>query len=105
MSQLCLTFSFLATVVSYTELLKGRDNISDHAARHESIETLKLMIRNWLDEYYPDMPEAVRQEKADSMDISLIERRKEESMKTFYEINSVIRMSFIEMQFIKKVSA
>ena len=38
------------------------------------------------------------------MDISLLEERKEASMKNFYELNSVIRMSLIEMQFIKKVS-
>jgi hypothetical protein len=36
------------------------------------------------------------------MDISLLEERKEASMKNFYELNSVIRMSLIEMQFIKK---
>ncbi len=40
---------------------------------------------------------------ADAMDVSLIENKKEESMKTFYEINNVIRMSFIEMQYMKKV--
>ena len=38
------------------------------------------------------------------MDISLLEERKEASMKNFYELNSVIHMSLIEMQFIKKVS-
>ena len=37
-----------------------------------------------------------------NMDISLLEERKEASMKNFYELNSVIRMSLIEMQFIKK---
>lgn len=40
---------------------------------------------------------------AEAMDVSLIENKKEESMKTFYEINNVIRMSFIEMQYMKKV--
>lgn len=39
-----------------------------------------------------------------SMDISLIEERYEESIKHIYELNSVVRMSLIEMQFIKKVS-
>ena len=38
------------------------------------------------------------------MDISLIEERFEESIKHIYELNSVVRMSLIEMQFIKKVS-
>lgn len=62
------------------------------------------MIRSWLDETYPDMPVQERQRRATAMDISLIEAQKEESMKTIYELNSVIRMSFIEAQFIKKVS-
>lgn len=38
------------------------------------------------------------------MDISLIEEKMEESIKHLYELNSVVRMSLIEMQFIKKVS-
>lgn len=38
------------------------------------------------------------------MDISLIEEKMEESIKHIYELNSVVRMSLIEMQFIKKVS-
>ena len=37
-----------------------------------------------------------------AMDISLIEEKFEESIKHIYEINSVVRMSLIEMQFIKK---
>ena len=40
---------------------------------------------------------------AEAMDVSMVERKKEESMKTFYEINNVVRMSFIEMQYMKKV--
>jgi hypothetical protein len=39
-----------------------------------------------------------------TMDISLLEARKEASIKNIYELNSVVRMSLIEMQFIKKVS-
>jgi hypothetical protein len=69
----------------------------------EAIESLKKMIRSWLDDTYPEMPETSRIDMAESMDISLVERKKEESMKTFYEINNVIRMSFIEMQYMKKV--
>ena len=41
--------------------------------------------------------------RAERMDMSLIEQKKEENMKTIFEINSVVRMSLIEMQFIKKV--
>jgi len=41
---------------------------------------------------------------SEAMDISLIEQSKEESIKHILELNSVVRMSLIEMQFIKKVS-
>lgn len=40
---------------------------------------------------------------SEAMDISLIEQSKEESIKHILELNSVVRMSLIEMQFIKKV--
>jgi hypothetical protein len=70
----------------------------------DAMETLKTMIRSWLDETYPTMPEEQRAMMARDMDMSMIERKKEESMKTFYEINNVVRMSFIEMQYMKKVS-
>ena len=71
-----------------------------------AIVTLKKMIRSWLDDTdtYPDMLEAERERRAEVMDVSLLEQTKEEHMKSMFEINSVIRMSFIEMQFIKKVS-
>lgn len=89
---------------SFEELFsrKKRESISDHAARVEVIDSLKKMIRSWLDETFPEMPGVERIARAERMDMSLIEQRKEESMKTIYEINSVVRMSFIEMQFIKK---
>ena len=67
------------------------------------IAGLKEMIRSWLDENHPSIPPEKRLEMAELMDISLIERAKAESMKTLYEINHAIRLSFIEMQFIKKV--
>ena len=88
----------------YEELTSGRtENISDQKARIIVIQNLQKMIRAWLDEAYPDMPEAERAEKALSMDVSLIENQKEASMRRIYELNSVIRLSFIEAQFIKKV--
>ena len=87
----------------YNEVTKGTDNISDHKARDAAIESLQKMIRSWLDEMYPNMPESERTERAKAMDVTLIESQKEASMKTIYELNSVIRMSFIEAQFIKKV--
>ena len=68
------------------------------------MESLKKMIYSWLAEFYPDMSEDERIKMANTMDVSLIEKKKEESMKTFYEINNVVRMSFIEMQYMKKVS-
>ena len=88
---------------SFSEVWKGRDSFSDAKARTETIEVLKKMIRSWLDDYYPEMPETKRQRMAEAMDVSLVEHKKEESMKAFYEINNVIRMSFIEMQYMKKV--
>jgi hypothetical protein len=88
----------------YDEFTKGTENISDHKARDIVIENLQKMIRSWLDENCPDMTEAERAQRALAMDVSLIENQKEASMKTIYELNSVIRMSFIEAQFIKKVS-
>lgn len=65
------------------------------------MDSLKNMIRSWLDETYPTMPETERNKMAEAMDIRLLEKKKEESMKTFYEINNVVRMSFIEMQYMK----
>lgn len=38
-----------------------------------------------------------------AMDISLIEEKMEESIKHIYELNSVVRMSLIEMQVREKV--
>ena len=62
------------------------------------------MIRSWLDEVYPKIAEAERIAMSERLDMSLIERKKVESMKTFFEINNVIRVSFIEMQYMKRVS-
>jgi hypothetical protein len=81
---------------------KERESISDHEARVEVIESLKKMIRSWLDETFPEMEEWEKSSRAERMDMSLVEQTKEANMKTIYELNSVVRMSFIEMQFIKK---
>ncbi|KAL3913096.1 MAG: hypothetical protein SGILL_006625 [Bacillariaceae sp.] len=86
----------------YHELTKGTEYFSDRAARETAISSLKKMIRSWLDEAYPEMLEKDKEELSEAMDISLIEITKERSMKTIYELNSVLRMSFIEAQFIKK---
>ena len=98
-----LTNYTLTEFASVNELWSGRENFSDKKARMEAMESLKMMIRAWLDDFYPDMSEQERAQMANTMDISLVERKKEESMKTFFEINNVIRMSFIEMQYMKKV--
>lgn len=89
---------------SFNEVWRGRESFSDKKARMEAIESLKKMIKSWLDDTFPEMPEEKRFAMAESMDVSMVEKKKEESMKTFYEINNVIRMSFIEMQYMKKVS-
>ena len=52
----------------------------------------------------PKMPLEEKIRLSNEMDISLIEQSKEEAIKHIYEINSVVRMSLIEMQFIKKVN-
>jgi hypothetical protein len=89
---------------SYTELFRGTDNISDREARNVTISNLKVMIKAWLDENYPDMPNVDRERMAERMDMSLIDSKKAVSVNSIYELNHVIRMSFIEAQFIKKVS-
>mmetsp|Transcript_30570 Transcript_30570/g.61333 ORF Transcript_30570/g.61333 Transcript_30570/m.61333 type:complete len:607 (-) Transcript_30570:1838-3658(-) len=88
----------------YQELFTrtGRIDVNDRKARIDTIESLKRMIRSWLDETFADMPEAEKIAMSNNMDISLIEELKEESIKHIYEINSVVRCSLIEMQFIKK---
>eukprot|EP00957_Ditylum_brightwellii_P092951 7077432-Ditylum_brightwellii.AAC.1 len=60
------------------------------------------MIKSWLDETFPDMPNEEKVNRANSMDMSLIEQTKEDNMKHIYNLNNVVRMSLIEMQFIKK---
>ena len=85
------------------EVWKGRDNFSDLRARQHATDALKEMIRSWLRETYPNMKEAQRLALSEALDMSLIEQKKAESMKTFFEINNVIRMSFIEMQYMKRV--
>ena len=88
----------------YQELFTktGRIDVNDRKARMDTIESLKRMIRSWLDETFADMSEAEKVAMSNNMDISLIEELKEESIKHIYEINSVVRCSLIEMQFIKK---
>ena len=71
----------------------------------EAIESLKKMIRSWLDDTFPDMPEDDRMALSEAMDVTMVEKVKEQSMRTFFEINNVIRMSFIEMQYMKKVNS
>lgn len=97
-------FGTFLCVHSVNEVWKGRGNFSDQNARIETTTALKQMIKNWLDETYPKMKEAERIALSEAMDMSLIEKKKAESMKTFFEINNVVRMSFIEMQYMKRVS-
>jgi hypothetical protein len=81
---------------------KGRNDVTDRKARDEVISVLRKMIKSWLDEVHPDMPESERIDKALNMDMSLIENTKEESVKNVFEIHNIYRLSLIEMQFIKK---
>jgi len=81
---------------------KEREIAADKKARMEAISSLKKMIKSWLDETFPDMPNEEKVNRANSMDMSLIEQTKEDNMKHIYNLNNVVRMSLIEMQFIKK---
>ena len=84
--------------------MKGRENFSNTKARMDAMESLKKMISSWLEDTFPEMSLEERSQLAETMDMALIEQKKEESLKApFYEINNVIRMSFIEMQYMKKV--
>lgn len=61
----------------YQELVKGRVDVTDRKARMDAIESLKRMIRAWLDENYPKMHPNDRAARAEAMDISLIEQHME----------------------------
>ena len=81
----------------------GRTDITDLLALQNTKKSLKAMIKHWLDAAHPTIPADQRQKIADSMDISLIEKRKEDSLTyPLFEIQDIVHMSLIEMQFIKK---
>ena len=61
----------------YQELVKGRLDVTDRKARLDAIESLKRMIRAWLDENHPQMKSEDRASLAEAMDISLIEQHME----------------------------
>ena len=85
------------------EIFKGRPDITDRKARLEAIETLRSMLGSWLDDTFPDMANDEKIDLANEMNISLVEKAKEEAIKrSVFEINSIVRLSMIEMQFIKK---
>ena len=48
------------------------------------MESLKKMIRSWLDDTFPEMPEADRIALSEAMDVTMVEKVKEQSMRTFY---------------------
>ncbi len=98
---------FLFYFLRYRELFtrRGREDVTDRKARYHAIAILKQMIQSWLVDTYPNISVEEAMDKANQMDISLIEQKKEESIKNILELNNIIRMSMIEMQFIKKVSA
>ena len=94
----------LSSYFRFNEVWRGRESFSDQKVRMEAIESLKKMIRSWLDDTFPEMPVEERISLSEAMDVTMVEKVKEQSMRTFFEINNVIRMSFIEMQYMKKVS-
>jgi len=89
----------------YRQLFVSRvqNDIADKVARKQAIESLKIMLKDWLAQSYPKMEPKEVNQIAESMDMTLIEKKKEESVKTaLWEINDIVHMSLIEMQFIKK---
>jgi hypothetical protein len=88
---------------SFEELWKGRESFTDKKSRAEAIAVLKKMIESWLEDFYPKMPINERRKIAEAMDMTLIENRKEESVKSVFSTTEAIRMGFIEMQYMKKV--
>uniref|UniRef100_A0A7S2LGP4 Uncharacterized protein n=1 Tax=Leptocylindrus danicus TaxID=163516 RepID=A0A7S2LGP4_9STRA len=91
----------------FTELFtsKARQTITDQAAGEEIENSLKNMLKAWLDDQYPHTDEAWRANMANNMDMSLIEKKKEDNVlnalkSTF--TGDIIRMGLIEVQFIKK---
>ena len=98
------SLSLFAIFKSYREVFtrKGREEITDRKAREEVISSLKKMIKSWLKDTYPNMPEKERMEKANAMDMTLIEATKESSIQNILEFSTIYRLSLIEMQFIKK---
>jgi hypothetical protein len=90
----------------YHQLFETRDireDVADKMARKQAIESLKIMLKDWLKQRFPGMSNDDRERIVQTMDMTLIEKRKEESVKTaLWEINDIVHMSLIEMQFIKK---
>jgi len=74
--------------------MKGHEDLSNMKARRDALEALKNMIRNWLGDTFPDMPEATRVQMADSVDLSLLEVKKAECMNSFLELVSLGVMLF-----------
>ena len=69
------------------------------------MSSLRKMLDSWLKDTYPDMLEEKRMKMAEAMDVTLLEQKKEEYLKSaIYELNNIVRLSFIEMQYMKKVS-
>ena len=92
----------------YTEFFtsKVRDKITDRAALEETRNALKRMLHTWHEDTYPNMKVEERVKRSDGMDVSLIEAEFEEGVttKTIQNIitGDIVRMSLIEMQFLKK---
>ena len=92
---------------SFNELFTSnkRPAITDQAARTEIEQSLKNMLKSWLDDQYPHTDEEWRKEKANNMDMSLIEKKKEDNVYNALKstiTGDIIRVALIEAQFIKK---
>jgi hypothetical protein len=99
----------VAEPVTYvnTQIFSSRVGVeisaADQKARLQAIESLKKILQDWVDQTFPNMSSHERRQIDETMDMSLTKKKKEESVENaLYEISDIVRMSLIEMQFVKK---
>mmetsp|Transcript_29311 Transcript_29311/g.67299 ORF Transcript_29311/g.67299 Transcript_29311/m.67299 type:complete len:499 (-) Transcript_29311:282-1778(-) len=89
----------------WTELFTslGRKKIHDHEALQNTIDSLRGMLEHWLRDTYPSMSEKERADRVNRMDLALIEKEFEKQVPSaLTNFPYLLRVSLIEMQFIKK---
>jgi hypothetical protein len=82
-----------------------RAKITDEAGLAEAVGSLKRMLNTWMKDAYPAMSKAERERRSEKMDVSLIEDEFEKSVPNAVRniiTGEIVKMSLIQMQFIKK---